>query len=357
MFILLSLTVFTVFLGSLIKKQDYSKEKILYLIIVGIAIAVVMGLRAPIGVGSRDTEMYVRAFENMQYVDSFRDYANRNLLDNGWLFSEGGFYFTMWIISRITTNPQIFLLLVSSFMIFCVCYFIYKNSQDVAFSILAFLTLGSFTFMMNGMRQSMAMCICLLAYEYVKKKKLIPFLIVVLIAMLFHKTAFVFLVAYFFNFLKNKKSLILYFVASTVFFAFISRFISLYDEITGENYSGKETFDSGGITTILIYFLSIAFAIFVFSKFKEQSDKNSLYATLAGAEIYIARFVTNQMMERVSYFFFLFVIILLPNAINKLNERERTITKIVVGLIAIAIFAYRIKSGAFSNFRFYFQYH
>lgn len=355
MVILLSLTVFTVFLGSLIKKQDYSKEKILYLIIVGIAIAVVMGLRAPIGVGSRDTEMYVRAFENMQYVDSFRDYANRNLLDNGWLFSESGFYFTMWIISRFTASAQIFIFLTSSFMIFCVCYFIYKNSQDVAFSVLAFLTLGSFTFLMNGMRQSIAMCICLLAYEFVKKKKLVPFLLVILIAMLFHKTAFVFLVTYFFAYLKTIKSIILYFAASVGFFAFVSRFISLYDDITGEDYSGSATFDSGGVTTLFIYFLSVIFAIFVFSKFKEQSDRNCFYASLTGAEIYIARFVTNQMMERVSYFFFFFVIILLPNAINKLNERERTIVKLIVGIIAIAIFAYRISGGSFSNFHFCFQ--
>ena len=354
MYILLSLTVFTVLFGSLIKR-DISKDKLVYLIIVGVAIALVMGLRAPVGIGSRDTEIYARTFEYMQFVENFKNYAQNNLFDNGWIFSEVGFYFAMWIISRFTSNAQIFILLISSFMIFCVCRFIYKNSQDVTFSVLAFLTLGSFNFLMNGMRQSIAMCICLLAYEYVKKRKLIPFLIVVFIAMLFHKTSFVFLVAYFFPYLKTIKSFILYFAASTGFFVFVSRFVSIYDDITGENYSESDAFDSGGITTLLVYCLAIGLAIFVFIKLKDKSDKSCFYATLTGAEVYITRFVTNQIMERVSYFFFFFIILLLPNTIEKLDKRERTIVKLLVGLLALSIFAYRLRGGAYSNFHFYFQ--
>ena len=355
MYILILLTVFTVLLGLLLKRQEDSKNKKLFIIIVGVAIALIMGLRAPVGVGSRDTASYARLFEHMQNVDNFKDYADRSLLSNGWLFSEFGFYFTMWIISRFTASAQVFIFLTSSFMIFCVCRFIYKNSDDVSFSAIAFLTLGAFTFMMNGMRQSIAMCICLLGYEYVKKRKFLPFLTTVLIAMLFHKTAFIFLAVYFLIYIKSIKSVILYFAVSTGFFAVASRFISFYDDITGEDYSEGVAFDSGGITTLLIYFLAIGLAILVFSKFKDQSDKNCFYASIIGAEFYIARFITIQIMERISYYFFFFIILLLPNAINKLNDREQRIAKLLVGIFAILVFAYRLNGGAFRNFRLFFQ--
>ncbi len=355
MYILLSLTAFTIFIRLLNGQTNFdSKNKKIYLIVAGIAVAIVMGLRAPLGVGSRDTEMYALAFEGMHGVGNFLNYAKRNLFENGFVLSESGFFFCMWLVSRFTANAQIFIFLTSAFMIFCVCRFIYKNSEDVAFSLLCFLTLGSFTFLMNGMRQGVAMCICLLSYEYVKKRKLIPFLIVVFIALLFHKTAFVFLIVYFFPYFKTAKSIVLYLAASVGLFTLIPRFISFYDSVIGEDYSSASTRDSGGITTLLVYLLAIALALLVFKKFEDQSDKNSFYATLTGAALYIARFVTNQMVERVSYFFFLFVILLLPNAIQKLGDRDRQLMKFIVGVAAVALFAYRLSSGSFSNFHFYF---
>ncbi len=356
MYILLSLTAFTVFLRLLNAQTNFDlKNKKVYLIIAGIAVAVVMGLRAPLGVGSRDTEMYAIAFEGMHNVNSFATYAKNNLFDNGFFLSESGFFFTMWLVSRFTANAQIFIFLTSAFMIFCVCRFIYKNSEDVALSLLCFITLGSFTFLMNGMRQAIAMCICLLAYEYVKKKKLIPFLLVVFIAVLFHKTAFVFLIVYFFQYFKSAKSIVLYLAVSVGLFTLIPRFISFYDSVTGEDYSNATTRDSGGAIAVLVYLLALALALLVFKKFEDQTDKNSFYATLTGAALYIARFVTNQMVERVSYFFFLFIVLLLPNAIQKLSERERRLMKLIVGAAAVALFAYRLNNGSFSNFRFYFQ--
>ena len=132
-------------------------------------------------------------------------------------------------------------------------------------------------------------------------------------------------------------------------------FISLYDSITGEDYAGAESFDSGGIVAVLVYIAAFAITIFVINRIDNQYDKNCLCGVILGFGIYILRYTSVQIMERISYYYFFFIIILFANTLQKLNVRDRQLMKFIVGAAAVALFAYRLNNGSFSNFHFYFQ--
>ena len=72
---------------------------------------------------------------------------------------------------------------------------IYKYSNSVWMSVFLFYSLGYFGASMNTIRQCIAMTIIFLAYHFILENKIKLFLISVILATTFHKTAIVFLVA------------------------------------------------------------------------------------------------------------------------------------------------------------------
>ena len=71
--------------------------------------------------------------------------------------------------------------------------------------------------------------------------------------------------------------------------------------------------------------------------------------------MYLSRYFSNQILERLSYYFFYFTLPLIPNLVGDLEEREQKIVKMMFCILALVLFAYRLQKGLFNNFRFFFQ--
>lgn len=354
MLILLSLTLYVFFLGFINPQEKLTeKNKRNYLIAAGIMIALVAGLRAE-DVGTRDTSVYCSLFEGLSARNSFVPYYKAYLSDNSFLLSESGFYFFVWLLTRVSSNSQMLIFASSAFVTFATCVFIYKNSEDVSLSLLMYLALGSFTFNLNGMRQALAMSICLLSYEFVKKRRIVPFTITILIAMLFHKTAFVFAFVYFLPMLKKGKHLFLYISGIAGFSVASTRLIELYDSMSGEDYAMASTVESGGLFAILIYVFVILIALMVYKKMDNINTKSAFYGTLTGFVLFVSRYALNEMTERLSWYFFYFIILLLPNVLVNFEKKERRMIRLLFGVFAVLLFAYRIYNGQLRYFHFCF---
>ena len=70
-----------------------------------------------------------------------------------------------------------------------------KYSKDAALTIALFSIMSNFVLLFSGLRQCIAISLGFLAFEFVRKKKLVPFLIVVFVAIFFHTSAFMILFA------------------------------------------------------------------------------------------------------------------------------------------------------------------
>ena len=327
-----------------------------YLIIAGSVVALIMGLRTKY-TGSSDTYAYSEIiYKGILEYDSFLDYFNFKLSDTEFIFSETGFYLFMWLLSRVFPDPQMLILITSIFITYSACRFIYKNTKDVPMGLLIYVSLGLFTFNMSGMRQAMAMSICLFAYEFVKQRKLIPFLLTVLIAMQFHKTALCFFPIYLMPLIQTSKgNTFWYFVGMLLFILAMDWIIETFNAFTGEDYLIGDQADGGGISVIMIYATGIILSLFMHRTLKEKNIRMQFYIVTLGLTCYIARYLANQVLERLSYYFFYFTLLLFPNIMDQLNEKERKVVKMAVCICALLLFWYRLQGGLFRNFKLFFM--
>lgn len=350
MIALISLTIFPLVLEIFMGNKNNAKKKKIFLILCGIAIAFVMGFRSRY-TGTTDTDFYCTLFEtikNSKY--SFFEHIVRSIGENP-LFSELGFSAYIWLLAKIFPTYRYLLIITAIVIVACTMRFIYKYSENALLSVIMFITLGLFTFNMNGLRQGIAMSICLIAYDFIEKKKFIPFLLVVLLAMSFHKSAIFFALTYFIIFMKPKWNYTMFFIGLLVLFVIFSDNLTIiYDALTSEDYAGAESFDSGGVVTVLIYLLVIVLAFISSIKIKRGTIFNCILLSLVGLILYLARFFSVQIYERVSYYFYYFIILLLPSAINKYEIKSQTLINTIVVILSIILFAYRIQSGVFSDF-------
>ena len=109
---------------------------------------------------------------------------------------EWGYSFICWVFSNIGLHFQFFLVFESAFCVFCVYRFIDRNSLNIPLSISLIVMLGAFDYMYIVIRQSIALGFLLLSVESVKKRNLPVFLILVLCAVMIHRTSALFILVY-----------------------------------------------------------------------------------------------------------------------------------------------------------------
>lgn len=356
MVILLGLAFVPVLLKLIIGDIDNNKKrKIYFVILCGVIIALIMGLRS-VNVGSRDTNYYYKLYDGVARFSNLQAFFKyHDIFDNGFFLSEGLFYLATYYCAKAFPEPQIFIFLTSAFITFSVMFFIYKHSKDVMLSTVLYICLGLMTFNMNGMRQALALSICLFGYDFAKRKKLFPFVCIIILAMLVHKTAIFFLVVYFIALLKcNIKHIAIFTIAIVLFVVFANRFVEIFDSIVDENYSESSGFESGGYVTVLIYILTLIFAVlFGWDDQKNVDFSLPFFLTILGGVLFLGRYISTQIYERMSYYFFYAVLLLLPQIVTKLKKSEKPMVITIITALAVLLFAYRLYGSTFHNYEFF----
>ncbi len=337
---------------------DVSKNKSkknIYLTICGLCIIFVMGLRSRLS-GTGDTDFYYGLFERVKNnSQNLFDYLSNITDGKDLLFSEIGFSIYIWVLSRVFSDAQWLLIVSAVIMTVCTLKFISKHSEDVTLSLVMFLCLGLFTFNMNGLRQCLSMSICLFAYDFIKEKKFMPFVLILILAMSFHKSALIFGFSFLLIFVKPKLNHVLVFLtALALFIAFADDISFLYDSLTGEDYSGGESFDSGGYITIAIYLIIIVVTLLFNKNWNNSQLFLPLLLTVVGVSLYVIRYTSVQIYERISYYFYFYTILLLPSVISKFESRSKVVINAVVSILSIILLWYRINGGVFQNFTLIF---
>ena len=355
MIYLLSLALIVAFAGFApprygLQQNNYKK----YIWVCGVLIAVLSALRTPF-TGSGDGYSYVRHYEHLQEYQTFGEYYDLFMADYDLLSSEAGFYYTMWLLGHVFKDGQTAIIVSSLLITVATCIFIYRNSVDVPLSLTIYVCLGLFTFNMDGMRQAMAMSICLFAYEFAKNKKLIPFVLIVLLAMLYHKTAMCFFPMYFLPRLKNNLgSWVFYIFGLILCLLFVDKIIAGYYELSGEDYSENVAAEGGGLFVVLLYLGTIVLTLYKSNIMKRDSARIAFLATLAGFTAYLARYIGSDILERVSYYYFYFPILMIPEVFQELDDEEYKIIKFIFICGCVMLFTYRVWNSGFRFFRFYF---
>ena len=352
---LLSLPVWVVVWSFFTKKDStYKISEKTYMIICSLALIFVMGLRSQES-GSMDTTMYSRMFDTAQKYGELRNFLeSKEVFDVPFLFSEIGFYSCMWAAAQFLPSMQWVIFITSAFVVFATAKFISRHSDDPMVSWLVFICLGLMTFSMNGMRQALAMSICLLAYRFVEEKKLFRFLIIVFIAILFHKSAIIFALVYLMRNMKlDFKSIFIIAIAVTAFLIFAQNFAFLYDDFMGDDYAEGDSFESGGVVNVLIYLIAIIGMLLKHKTLQSPKLFLSFALVVIGLSLYMGRYISTQIYERASYYFSYFLILCFPTVLREGDPKVRLWLRTSFAILCIGLFAYRISNSAMSNFEMF----
>ena len=268
-------------------------------------------------------------------------------------YMEPGFHFVAEAIRSFTTD-YVWLFIVCSLIFFFFIYrAIYEQSSNPTLSILIFICAPYFFEFFSGIREMIAVAIFLYSIKYIKSRKIIPYVILILLASSFHNSAISFFPLYF---LYNKK--IGFKLSSILFLLFllfrnqIANFIiSIMLTTQYEKYIGSR-FDIGhfGIVTLLIplfiFFFSI---IFYNTKENGKEDKDyQFYCNLMFIQLLIVLLQDKvPLITRIGWGFGASQIILVPYAISKIESPKNRIyiTTMICLLYIIYLYIMRFSGG------------
>lgn len=161
---------------------------------------------------------------------------------------EIGYILFFRIVYFLTSNFQVFLT-IYSFVLLFLYYRLIEHESPFVFCSVLLLLVGPFNQSIFVIRQHLAVAVMLASYPLIRDRKLIKFVLVSFLAMLFHRSAIIFLPVYFLYGLQGKKTKWVLVGAGAVavfFFIFIASYVgeffaiyqSYIDDENGQNITG-----------------------------------------------------------------------------------------------------------------------
>ena len=285
-----------------------------------------------------DTIGYVRFFQK-----EIRSYSWLEVFSKDTMRFEIGFRVYTKIIS-LFSDSYTFYFLINALVIFGILMrFSFKYTENPFVFFFLFITLGTYAFFETGLRQALAMVICLLAVDCVKNKKLIPFILIVLLAYYFHKSALIFLIIYPLSSIKKYDWIIfVYAILAVVFVLGFTAFQGFFNEWVGFGYEEYVNDKGGGGIFLLLIFILYAFSFYVLydKKGEDKTPHYIIHLALTTIIFWLLRLISRT-AERISYYYIFGLYIYFSQAIKYDKDRLSSLLKWLLILACLVLFIYR----------------
>lgn len=219
-------------------------------------------------------DLYI--YEKIYYLANLKNF-NQILFEKGYIFLN--------IIFNQLINFEIFKILIyfiNTILIYCGLKKITKKNITLIFAFLFFYS-SFYDLFISAFRQQIAVSIFIYSLNYIKEKKHEKYIICILIASLFHKSAFIFIfLSFIFNYIKiNKKYIILYLlIIFTALFFPIYKYLILFFlkmvSLVFKNIIFREAYFSlifnFSLKTIIINLLVVVFYFLMYKKIKGKKN-------------------------------------------------------------------------------------
>lgn len=332
-----------------------------YLIVVCSAMFAVYGLHKATAIGIDSASSYIHIF-NASGSINYGDISLRNI---------GFEYFTKFFHHLSRGNYQLYITTIAAFVSYSFYRFIKKYSVNPLLSIMWYFGMLYYIFMFSAVKQSIAMSILLYAFDALMDRKMIRYVIIVLVATLFHGPALVLLPAYWLSEVRiGKDYLLLIVIVLSITYIFRSKilqFMFLFYE-SGETLAFEPKFIGGKVIYMLIV-IAIAIAL------RTPKQENRLYSTMlifAGIAVVLQTFCYyNNIFERLADYYYQFSVLLIPlifekvgetNGLVKFDPRSAKIVRIFGSLLIMSFAIWRFyeyinvtASLYFLPFKFFWQ--
>lgn len=265
--------------------------------------------------------------DTASYVGFFSDIADLSWLKVGKYELEVGFSYLNKLVSVFSKEPQFFLAVTSALC----CVLMYRTFKrlciDPSLTVMLFCMMSTFVMMFSGIRQMLAISMGFVAYEYVRQKRILPFLLTVLLAMSMHTSAFLLLFMYpLFHANITKKWLVAVIPALAILFVFNEPIFSSLGFII-ERYTkyDAEISSTGAYTMIILFALFTVFAFVI-------PDEKKLDRETIGLRNFLLMALALQMFAplhslamRMNYYYIIFIPLLMPKIIEARSHRWKNV--------------------------------
>ena len=297
-----------------------------------------------------DIPGYLSAFEKM------RDYGLKEMLANAFSKKDPVYYISGWLFSKLFYSFRLWITFIAALYFFAVGKLIISESEIPLISIIAFICLGDFAFSLSALRQVIALSFVILSYPFLKSKKYLIFILLVIIASLFHQTAIVFLIAIPFSKMKPgiiHFAIITVSVVTVLFFKtqFLNLLSALIDVSRYQNYLSNNASVlsiSGFVIKSVVFIYALTYSRQLCAKKPTDLIFFNLY--FLGVVLQLFSVIIAEMF-RVSMYFSVFGLILLADA--SVCEKKFNVRILLQILLVTFLLIYFFKDGIFP-YRFFF---
>ncbi len=272
--------------------------------------------------------------------------------DFDYVYFEVGYITLTKFFSKLEISFQLFMGFVYLLSCTATYFFIRKYSENPTFSLIIFICYQFFVFNISGVRQCIAMSICLIAYMVLERKTtrniIFAFLLNIL-AITMHQSAIIFLVALLFSFIKSKRIniwiylgvLCISVVGRPIVFSIVNKYFREVDVSTAIELGGNFILLIG--VALLMYVVNAKTNIFNIRgaelQLEETKETHTLFFTRMLWLSIIANiiFSGNAMLRAVMYLT-IFIIPGLPNTVAKTDKKVKLFLQIALISFFILLF-------------------
>lgn len=314
-------------------------------------------------VGS-DTSNYYNTFRYIVSTDSLHDlmyHGDRNIMKSP------VYYMIQYFISRIISNPQIYIAFFSFIIALSFGIYIYKSSTDVWFSCFLYFGMMHFFMSMNIMKQFTATAIVINAYLYLRNNIMsLKGWLLYIIALFIHSSCIFFLPNIFFSRMAKKTSVkkitLIAGLSAVVVGYLIAYGINLFSAIFSayEVYGGANevlTIPKSGARKLLYYtFLLGHAALYALRAWRSKTSDMDYPNAIFGMVIAML-FSRNVLIVRMARYYEISYLTFIPTVFSMYPKGER---RLLYCLCFVALFIYSTwnlleNKGAYVPYRLFFM--
>lgn len=248
-----------------IERKSHNLGKKIFLFLVALQLGLLAGCRGS-SVGF-DTVDYLSHFNLVSFS------LQETLYNMRWL--EPGYAILYWVIKCFGGSGQSLILISSFFCSISLCIFIYRHSKEYFLSTLLVICFPYYYTSFDLIRHYIVLSFFLLAYQHVLNKEFVKYVIMMLIASLFHKVALVLILFYFLRYIPwTKLTIALGGILGVILMFLIKPLAIFIGNIIDKSFATSPYWlggYAGGLRTLLMYFCLFCIAEVLYCKKKNKS--------------------------------------------------------------------------------------
>jgi len=245
----------------------------------------------------------------------------KNVSEGAEIYAEPGFGLLNWLVVCYSENIQWVYALSALITLGLIFWGVYRESASPVLSIFLFTAMGYFFSSFNILRQFIAVAILFAALPLLRERKLLPYLLLVALAMTFHKTAVIMLPLYFLLPLRLKHSyMTVLAVMGLCLLPLRDRLTPVLVDVFYPQYAGTALIKPLSPYELLYYLLVFGGLFLLASRYRQR-----LLCDLTGQILYNALYITVLFylcfsfvpeINRVALYTEIYVILLIPRLIQ-----------------------------------------